>query len=146
MGLVLCLPNLTFAQVKNIDCNSKPLIPATSWSIESSQPDGIYAFNPAEAGKKVVSFESKTAPIKGSELIKKLNGTGLNACVFDYLMDHKELIPVEWKTKNIVFPGTVFTDGGGNRFARSIYWWDNDWQTGVTYLEESYDDRVAAVK
>lgn len=145
MGFVLCLPDLTFAQVKNIDCSAKPAVPATSWTIESNQQDGTYAFNPAEAGKKIVSFESKTTPIKGEDIIKKLNGTGLNACVFDYLMDHKELIPKEWKNKYIVFPGTIFTDANGNRFARSIYW-DKGWEAGVTYLAELYDDRTAAIK
>lgn len=148
MGFVLYLPDLAFGQAKNIDidCSAKPSTPDPTWTIVSNQQDGSYLFNPAEAGKKIISFESKTAPITGEQMIKKLNGKGLNACVLDYLMAHKELFPEEWKTKNVVFAGTVFADAHGNKLIKFAYWWDNNQQVGFTYLNEAYDDRVAAVK
>ena len=144
LGLVLCLPDLTFAQAKNIDCNDKPSTPA-SWTLESSQADGNYVFNPVEAANKVESFKD----IKGSDMIKKLNGKGLNARVLDFLLENQAnqaLIPESWKEKIVVFTGSVFKDGGGNLCFKHLYWWDGKWQVGATYLDEAYNDRVAAVK
>lgn len=142
MGFVLCLPDLAFSQAK-IDCNVDPSIPST-WTLESSQKDGIYVFNAAEAASKIKPFKN----IKGWDFVKELNGTGLNACVLDFLMKHKELIPEAWKEKKIiVFTGSVFKDGGGSLCLRHLSWWDNDWHAEATYPETTYDDgRAAATK
>lgn len=145
LGLVLCFPGLVNGQTKNIDCNATPSTPA-SWTLVSSQSNGTYAFNTTEAATKIVSFESKTVSIKGQEIVNKLNGTGLNACVFDFLMLHQELIPESWKEKKVIFTGSIFKDGLGNECVRHLYWWDGKWNGGQTYLEESYDDLVAAIK
>lgn len=140
----LCLANLALAQVKSIDCNKDPDVSGLGLTIENHQQDGTYQLDPSNI--KTFSFESKTTPTKGADMLKKLNKTGLNACVMDFLMSHKELIPETWKAKQIVFPGTIFKDAGGNECLRFIYWWDNQWNTGSLYLSESYDDKIAAIK
>lgn len=139
--LVLCLPGLTYGQTKNIDCSSRPSVPAL-WTLESSQQDGDYVFNSVEAVKKIEPFKN----IKGQDMVKKLGGKGLNARVLDVLLETKGLIPESWKDKKIVFTGSVFKDGGGNPCLKHLYWWDEKWQVGATYLDEIYDDRFAAVK
>ena len=142
MGL-LYLPSLTFAQTKNIDCNDKPTVPE-GFTLFSSQPDGIYQLDAANI--KTVSFENKTSPLTGEQMLLKLKGDGLNACVLDYLFSHQELIPEPWKTKYVMFSGSIFMDGGGNKFFRTLYWWDNHWEFCRTFLTEPYDDRIAAIK
>ena len=141
MGLI-CLPGLNFAQ-KNIDCNKTPTVPE-GFTLISSQQHGIYQLS---ADIKTISFESKTAPISGEKMLTKLRDTGLNACVLDYLMDHQELIPEIWKTKNVIFAGSIFADAGGNKFFRTLCWWDGHWDVTRTYLKDAeYDDRIAATK
>lgn len=141
---LLCLTNLALAQTKNIDCSKDPDVTGQGLTLEKNQPDGIYQLDPVNI--KFFSFESKTTATKGEDMLKKLNGTGLNACVLNYLMDHKELIPESWKTKQVVFPGTIFRDAGGNRCVRFLYWWNDQWNVGSLYLSEDYDDKVAALK
>jgi hypothetical protein len=141
MGL-LYLPSLTFAQTKNIDCSKDPSTPQ-GFTLVSSPPDGTYQLN---AEIKTFPFESKTTPITGEKMLAKLGKTVLNACVLDYLWEHKELIPEAWKTKHVVFLGSIFADAGGNKFFQTLYWWDNHWDTERTYLTEPYDDRIAAIK
>jgi hypothetical protein len=140
--VAMCIPWLAFSQ-KTIDCNSKPSTPDT-YVLVSSQPDGNYILNPTDI--KFLSFESKTTATKGSDMIKKLDGKGLNACIFDYLMDHQDMVPETWKGKEIVFTGSVFKDAGGNELMRAMYWWNDEWSTKVVYLSEAYDDKVAALK
>lgn len=136
MGFVLCFPSLTSGQTKNIDCNVKPSTPGT-WTHESSQQDGTYVFNKAEAANKIELFKN----------IKGWGTKGLNARVLDVLLENPDLIPESWKDKKVVFTGSLFKDGGGNPCLRHLYWWDEKWQTGATYPDGDYDDgRVAAVK
>ena len=140
----LYLPSLVSGQTKNIDCGCNPAVAASGWSVESPKQTGNYVLDPANI--KLVSFENKTSPLKGSDIIEKTAGTALNACVFDYLMSHQEMIPESWKKLHVCFPATTFDDGYGNKFFRFIYWWDNKWTAGVVYLTESYDDKVVAIK
>jgi hypothetical protein len=139
MGL-LYLPSLTFAQTKNIDCSKDPSVPQ-GFTLISSQDDGTY-----QLGTDIKVFSFEKTPITGEKMLAKLGKTVLNACVLDYLWDHKELIPESWKTKHIVFLGSTFADANGNQFFQTLYWWDNRWDTERTYLTESYDDRIAAIK
>ena len=143
---LLCLTNLAFAQVKNIDinCDKDPDVSGLGLTIDNHQPGGVYQLNPSDV--KTFSFESRSVSTKGEDMLKKLNKTGLNACVLDYLMSNNELIPEAWKSKQVFFPGTTFKDSGGNLCVRFIYWWDNRWIAGLLYLSESYDDKVAAIK
>jgi hypothetical protein len=143
VGLV-CSPQLAKSQQKNIDCGCVPAIPAFSWTVISPKGEGTYLLDPANI--KLVSFESKNSALRGGDIVVKTKDISLNACIFDYLFTHQELIPESWKTKQVAFPGTVFSDGGGNKFFRFLYWWDNRWNSGCAYLDESYDDKVVAVK
>lgn len=140
----ICSPQLASSQPKNIDCGCAPSVPTSSWTVISPKGEGTYIIDPTNI--KLASFESKITMSKGSEIVAKMKEVGLNACIFDYLMTHQELIPESWKTKQVAFPGTIFADGGGNQFFRFMYWWDNRWNAGCVYLDEPYDDKVVAVK
>lgn len=140
----LCWPDLALSQAKSINCNGTPDVPDPSWTVESSQPDGTYMFDPAAI--KLISFESRTTATKGQKMLDKVKDTGLNACVADYLLSHPDLIPETWKTKHVVFPGTIFKDAAGNRCLKFIYFWEGEWHGKFLYLEESYDDKSVAMK
>jgi hypothetical protein len=142
MGL-LYLPSLTFAQTKNIDCNEKPSVPE-GYTLVPGNPGGIYQLTPGNI--KTVSFENKTSPITGEKMLSKLGDIALNACVLNYLMAHPETIPEAWKTKNVIFAGSIFADAGGNKFFPTLCWWNDSWDMTRTYLSEAYDDRIAAIK
>ena len=143
LGLI-CWPTLGFAQSKSINCDSDPANDEAGWIIVSSQKDGTYQLTAGDI--KTVSFESKTTAIQAEKIVQKLNGSGLNACVLDYLLEHPEMIPEAWKTKHVVFAGTIFKDAGGNRCVKALYFFDGSWSTKRVYLEEKYDDKIAAIK
>jgi len=143
---ILYLPGSALGQTKSIDCDIDPSISHSSWTIFSHQRDGEYKFNTSEAVTKLVQMGTPNHAISGKEMLKKLNGTGLNACVADFLLDHQELIPEAWNGKGIVFAGTIFKDPSGNECLRCLKYWDNSWHMGVVYLEEEYDDKYAAIK
>ncbi len=140
--VAMSTPWLSFGQ-KTIDCNARPSVP-DSYYFVSSQPDGDFYLDLNEV--KFQSFESKTTATKGADMIKKVGNKGMNACVFDYLMNNKDLIPEAWRGKEIVFTGSVFKDAGGNELMRAMYYWDNEWTAKVVYLSEPYDDKVAILK
>lgn len=83
----------------------------------------------------------------GVKLRKKLKGKPvLNANVLDYLLKHPELIPDEWKFKEIFFWGTTYRHGHGATGSRFLYWdvhdekWDDSFchPDDYPYLDECY--------
>ncbi len=51
----------------------------------------------------------------------------LNACVFDALLTHPELIPDEWKTGRTYFWGTIFRDADGYLHVLCLCWFGGGW-------------------
>jgi uncharacterized protein YxeA len=140
---LMCLPKLAISQTKNIDCSKNPSV-QEGFTLFSNMPADTYQLTPGKI--KTYSFEKFS--LSGEKMLTKLSADKtLNACVLDYLMDNQELIPPEWKTKNVIFMGTILADAGGNKFFPTLYWWDNHWDVSRTYLKDAeYDDRIAAIK
>lgn len=139
---LICSPSLAQSQQKNIDCGCNPTTPAT-WTAVSPKGEGTYLLDPANT--KLIFFKDDT--VNGSDILAKVGNTGLNTCVLDYLMAHQELIPESWKTKHVVFPGTIFADSDGNKLFRFLKWWDNRWVIESVYINSRvYDDKYVAVK
>jgi len=102
-----------------IDCDAPPFVPF-EWSVEKHQLGGLWEFNPAK-----ISFYQSSRQIKGSIEGHKLrqeltNKPVLNANVLDYLLDHPELIPEDWKNKRIYFWGTIYRDSDGDLYVRQL--------------------------
>ncbi|MFA6354924.1 MAG: hypothetical protein WCW65_00660 [Candidatus Paceibacterota bacterium] len=138
------LPNLANSQSKNINCASAPDNPG--WKLVShDKGDGVYLLDPAKINLQ--SFEKKTPPAKGSQMVEETKGKALNACVADQMMKDTTLIPKSWRTKEVGFPATIFEDSGGNQFFRCIKWDRRDgWCFGLVYLNDPYEDKVVAIK
>lgn len=108
--------------------------------------DGKKAFEP-KALQLHLEPEQKSGYISGTELFERMKGKGLNSNVLDYLYEHQELVPDEWKDGRLMyFWGTVFAAVSGNLYVRSFYW-----SEGVCYRDYGWlgnawrSDRPAVV-
>ena len=95
-------------------------------------------------GKKIEFFlsdEQKEGTIVGNDLRKELEGKSvLNACHLDYLREHPDLIPDNWKvdeqgkTRFIFFWGTIYRGSDGHLDVRCLYWGGGGWGWGHGWL------------
>jgi hypothetical protein len=69
----------------------------------------------------------------------------LNANVLDYLLDHEEIIPEEWKGKYIYFWGTVYRHNRGNRYVRCLCWIGYTWSWKDKWLGENFRSNSPAI-
>ena len=65
---------------------------------------------------------------------KKLNAN-LGQHHAEYLLEHQDLIPKEWRGKfYLTFPGTVWRGRGGDRFVPYLFWLGGEWCLGFDWL------------
>jgi len=70
----------------------------------------------------------------------------LNACVLDYLLEHQELIPNEWKGRFVFFWGTTYRSSDGSLYVRYLYYWnDRRWGWNDYWLDNYFYDNGPAV-
>jgi hypothetical protein len=121
-----------------IDCDSAPFIP-NGWSVEEHKKSGFFKFDPAKISL-YLSKKQKKGSIGGHDLRKELsNKPVMNANILDYLLDHPELIPEEWKGKYIFFWGTIYRDSDGNLYVRCLYWRGSEWRWSYDWLGSDFD-------
>lgn len=122
-------------------CGADFFIPE-GWEVVEHQKDSPFDFSRSgqfEWGPGKVEFylhdDQRNGSIEGNELRKKLEGEPvLNACVLDYLLNHSELIPEEWKSKWIFFWGTIYRHPGGGLVVRYLRWDNGRWGWGTYWL------------
>lgn len=110
-----------------IDCDAYPSVPAL-WSVEEHKKSGFFKFDPAKISL-YLSRNQRRYSVSGNDLRKVLtNKSVMNANVLDYLRLHQELIPEEWKGRQIVFWGTIYRGNDGLLYVRYLFWngarWD----------------------
>lgn len=116
-----------------IDCDADPFIP-NGLSVEEHKKGGMFKFNP-EKVSLYLSKKQKIGIIEGNDLRKELaNQPVFNANVLDYLLLHPELIPEEWKGKNIFFWGTIYRRSDSYLCARCLYWNGSKWRWDFYWL------------
>jgi len=115
-----------------IDCDADPFCPE-DWSVEEHIKGGQLKWGAAKIDLYLCKEQEKGS-IEGNQLRKKLKDqTILNACVLDYLIENPNLIPEEWKNKNVFFWGTIYRDSDGSLCVRGLSWdgdgwgWDYHW-------------------
>lgn len=113
--------------------------------------DGLYL-----GGKKVifkwVSRQLNGKCLTGIELRLELTGQlVLNACVLDFLLDHTEFIPDDWKvdeagnTIYIFFWGTIYRDPADDSLCvRCLCWRDGRWRGDCRWLGIGWGSRCPA--
>jgi hypothetical protein len=144
-----------------VDTDATPRLPFDGVVIEShvgmgkvliqKRTDGLYV-----DGRKVllhrVAGQIGGKTIRGHELRTKLGGV-LNACVEDFLLDHTEFIPDDWKKDDvgniifIYFWGTIYRrPSDGRLFVRCLCWGGGAWVSSYVWLGNDWDGlRPAAV-
>src|SRR5574344_2591556 len=113
--------------------NVEPKIPFSEWKIlepnlESNLKSNLESrvYNNLKINlKKIILFQPTEAGdhINLQNLEKKLEERSyltLSANVLDYLLEHKELIPKEWKEKRIVFLGTIYSGPNNQKIYRFL--------------------------
>jgi hypothetical protein len=97
-----------------IDCDADPFVPE-GWRVKEHQKGGQFEWNPKNVELWVAEGQKNGEYMQGSELYEETKTKSvLNANVLDYLLAHKELIPDDWKDKDIFFWGTVYQlENGG---------------------------------
>ena len=116
-----------------INCDKQPNIPS-GFTLESHQKGGTLKWDASKI-ELYLSEKQKTGHITGYDLRKELEGKPvLNACVLDYLLEHQELIPNEWKGKEVYFLGTIFHNMNGSPYIEYLYWEGDGWEWDYVWL------------
>lgn len=140
LALFLCIvgiimPMVCLAQ----NYGNEPYKPADMWSVVSTEKSREVNFSRLLSEYKLIELNKNTPQ-------KDLTETGLNGAALGYLLKNQELIPVEWRNKVIVFTGTKYNDGDGNILYLNLYYFENEWVWGRTYINEILEKNYAIVK
>lgn len=123
-----------------------PKIPYDEWMIES------------DIGQKTVDLsnvvlhlepEQEHGYLKGTELRKRFEGKHpLSAAVLDYLIEHPEETPEQWKEKTpsgstqfVFFWGTIYRSRNGYLCVRYWCWGEGRWQSYYHWLDFNWSGR-----
>lgn len=109
----------------------KPFIP-DGWTIE--EDNGQTSFDPSDFALHLEP-EQENSYLEGTVLRERLKGKNtMSAAVLDYLLEHPDLIPEEWKGKWVLFWGTVYRDSFGDPCVRCLYWRGGRWGWGSSWV------------
>ncbi|MEI7620535.1 MAG: hypothetical protein WCJ57_03105 [Candidatus Falkowbacteria bacterium] len=126
-----------------IDLAANPFCPE-GWSVEEHQGTGNWKLDlsaPLHWSKKQVK-----GTIEGNKLRKELKGKKvLNANVLDYLLTSPDLIPEEWKNKNVFFWGTIYNHSDDSLYVRYLRWYGSSWGWYYHWLDFDFDSAGPAV-
>jgi len=102
------------------------------------------------SGRKVERYlhpdQKDSGVIYSHKLRKELSGHPiLCTCVLDYLLEHTELIPEDWRSDYTFFWGTIFRDPNDRLYVACLYWNGRRWNWHCNWLGDSwYCDYSAA--
>lgn len=131
MVLIIGIFSANIVKSQKIECNNIPTLPDKSWSIALNFPmENITDFS--KLNYKLLKL-AEGSKISNLEVHAK---TGLNASALDDLIKNPEVIPQDWKGKNILFTATIFKDGGGSSLYKTLTFQDGTWQWGKSYPTE----------
>lgn len=79
--------------------------------------------------------------IKGEELVERAKKmqANLGQRQAEYLLDHQDKIPEEWRQYYLVFPGTTWRGRGGFRSVPYLRWDGERWCLGFAWLGSVFD-------
>lgn len=109
-----------------IDTDADPFIPE-GFTLMEHKKSGLLKLDVLKISL-YLSEKQKRGGIKANNLKKELSSKPvMNANVLDYLLEHQELIPEEWKSESIFFWGTIYCDLHNNPCVRYLYWLGSKW-------------------
>ena len=117
-----------------IDCDADSFIP-DGWKVEEHKKGGQFEWDATKVTLYLDDGQKKNKYIKGEKLREKLvDQPLLNANVLDHLLAHPDLIPEEWKSKDIFFWGTIYSRSGGGPCVRYLRWGGGKWRWDYYWL------------
>ncbi len=129
-----------------IDCDKDPLIPHDGWKVEQHIKGGQFTWNPEKVKLFLSEKQKDGKSIEGNKLRKELESKPvMNANLLDYLLDHPDLIPEEWKGKVVFFWGTIYRNSGGNLRVRYLIFGEGRWGQGLIWLGHGFRGGYPAV-
>lgn len=121
-----------------IDCDADPFVP-NGWKVEEHRKGGQIKFDLAKIELYLSKNQQNGKIIGGNKLRKELEDKPvLNANVLDYLLEHLELIPEEWKDKYIFFWGTISRASDSNLSVRYLNWGGDRWRWCWFWLDDAW--------
>ena len=78
--------------------------------------------------------------IFGRELIKRAANTKCNFSQYqaEYLLDHQEQIPMDWRPYCIIFPGTIWADSANRKNVPYIVYKRTGWELSYYWVESPF--------
>lgn len=95
----------------------------------------------AIADLELVSFVREGEPsVSGEEMRKRAKELNANLGQFaaEYLLEHQNEIPVEWRSSYLVFPRTVWRRRDGFLFVPYLFWSGGRWSLLFSWLEDRW--------
>jgi len=87
--------------------------------------------------------------IEGEELVRRARGelrANLGQRHAEYLLEHQEEIPEEFRKYYLAFPGTVWRDRDGVRYVACLYWRGRRWYPDFYWLARVFASRAGLVR
>lgn len=128
-----------------IDTDKSPSLPFLVATIESHKKMGKIAWKKDGMSLYLSEKQRNGNYIGGNDLRKELESQPvLNATVLDYLIEHPELYPEDWKGKYIYFWGTIFRDSDGDLCVRFGCWSEGRVVSDCDWLDDVWGGRRPA--
>ncbi len=116
-----------------------------SGTMELENKNGRLYINGVKVERYLSPNQRNGKVIGGHELRRELAGQPvLCACMLDYLLQHTELIPEEWKSGYTFFWGTIFRNQDGDLYVVVLRWDGVQWYWYHGWLKYDWGSRSPA--
>ena len=111
------------------------------WSLLEDQPDPNMIS--ADSIELVMFIEEGQPDLIGEDMVEHVLAieSKLGQRHAEYLIDHQQIIPEEFRRYSVIFPGTVWTDSVGNHYVPYIRYRQEVWAIDFGIVEGGVDDR-----
>ncbi|OGY36716.1 MAG: hypothetical protein A3E36_04035 [Candidatus Andersenbacteria bacterium RIFCSPHIGHO2_12_FULL_45_11b] len=135
-----------------IDCDADPAIPYNGWTVEQHVKRGKVQWDPSQYRLHLQPSQQKGSSVQGYKLREELADLPTaNANLLDYLLEHPQLIPEEWKKdengniRYIFFWSTVYRNSVGRLCVRYLCFSGGRWQAYYDYLGSQFGGELLSL-
>lgn len=110
-----------------IDCDTIPYARG-EWKVEIHLKNGQLKWDPKKISLFLSPEQRRGESISGCLIHARIwKQTPLNANVLDYLLANPDIIPEDWKDKEVLFSGTIYRNYNGDLYVRKLIWFGDSW-------------------
>lgn len=113
------------------------------WKLLEHAPRRI---NSVDGLKLMPILKSGEDRVNGEEMVHRARvelDANLGQEDAEWLLEHEDLIPKEWRSYYIPFTATVWRDSDGYRSVASLFWLGGEWHLYWHWLDDGWDSRVS---